>query len=192
MKDRTRSARWILATVAVLAIGACGDDGDGDGDDAASEVAEDLDDVVGGAPDAPSTDVTVEVPDDACDLLSEASVEEIAGGPTTATPADSPFGDDFGPSVRCMWTNDDFLPPVEVMVTGNPEVFEYGRGLVEELGSIDTEEVTGVGDEAYTFDEGSGVLELDVRSGDRVIQVRAATDDGAALIALANEVVLNL
>ena len=188
MKVRTRTARWILTAVAALALGACGDDA---GDDATSEVTEGLDDIAD-AGDAPSTDVTVEVPDDACALLSDASVEEIAGGPTTPTRRESPFGDDFGPAVRCSWTNDDFLPPVEVTVTGNPEVFDYARGLVEELGSIDTEPVSGVGDDAYTFDEGSGVLELVARSGDQVIQVRAATDDGAALIALANEVVLNL
>lgn len=187
---RSRVKVWALAALVVLPLAACGgddDDGDTATDDAASEVA----DAASGSG-APSTDVTVAVTDDPCALLSDASVEEVAGGPTTPEAGDSAYGDDFGPSIRCRWTNDDFLPPVEVTITGNPGVFEYARGLVEELGRIDTEPVSGIGDDAFTFDEGSGVLELVVRVGDQVVQVRAATDDGAQLNALAGEVVLNL
>lgn len=182
-----RTLNWALVAAVALPLAACGgDDGDEDGADDTVEAVPDA------APDSPSTDVTVAVPDDPCALLSDESVASIAGGPTDPEVRDSAYGDDFGPSVRCSWTNDDFLPPVEVTVTGNREVFDYARGLVEDLGGIESEPVSGIGDDAFTFDEGSGVLELVVLVEDQVVQVRAATDDRAELASLASEVIINL
>ena len=176
----------LLGLALILTLAACGGDDSAPDDAPPDDTGAESDDT---AP-AASGDSGV-VPEDACALVSTATVDSIAEG-TTAEPTEGTFGSDFGAAAGCRWDDGDFIYPLELSVTGSADAYGYSRELVTELGGIETPDVTGVGDEAFTFDEGSGVLEVVTRQGDVVVSVRARTTNGALPIAIANEVLGNL
>ncbi len=171
-----------LGLALILALTACG--GDDDGGNTTSEA------VAGDDTTAPAGDGASETVD-ACALVSDETVASIADG-ATPTATEGSFGDDFGAASGCRWDDGDFLYPVEVSVTAGRDAYAVTREFVTELGGIETPEVSGVGDEAFTYDEGSGIIEVITRQGDMVVSVRVRSTDPSAPIGIANEALSNL
>ena len=177
-----------LGLALILALTACGGDDDG-GDTTSAPIG--ADDTVAAEDTAtPAGDVASQTVD-ACALVSEATVASIAEG-ASPTATEGSFGDDYGAASGCRWDDGDFLFPVEVSVTAGADAYTVTREFVTELGGIETPEVSGVGDEAFTYDEGSGVIEVITRQGDMVVSVRVRSTDPSAAIGIANEALSNL
>ncbi len=141
---RTWAAAMIVVFALALSVAACG--GDDDGGDGESDAAE-------------TQAATSPFDRDACELLTEAEVEQALGEPvegeftegdeSTSTPG------------QCNWAKGDNpvnladpsqTPSAITLLLGDPQIFDNSRILAED--GDDYEALDGVGDDAYA---GNGV-----------------------------------
>ena len=143
---RIRQALAPLALVACAALSACGGGDNDESDDAGPSATSSPDATV-----ATTGPATVDLPSQACDLLSAEEVSDLVGtkvkkGTPTSGPATS--GGDFS---SCAYASDDPDSPADtatITLYPNTDAADQGRGE-------DAQPIKGLGDQAYASTFGS-------------------------------------